>query len=287
MKNYSPPKRIQATFGKVEHHKKVGEIISSHSLNKQDIYQLALLGLKYEKPIRVLDIGCGFGRFSQSLNNLIPKKSKCIGVDCLEENRKPFLQTVENLGFESEFIAGPAEIINQLPENYFDLVLSSFSLYFFPEILTDIPRILKSDGNFVAITHSKYSLQEMLNDIRTSVMSANVDIENRFYYEKLLDKFSSENGFALLAEQFENVEEIQYSNLLHFPPEKLTPCYDYIDFRLSLMKDDMHFGNVISDENFYNTLQKTIEFKAKKFGKYILNKSDTIFVSNNKIRSNF
>ena len=279
MLNYSPPERIQATFGQVELHKKVGEIISFHSLNKQDIYQLALTNIGYKEPIRVLDLGCGFGRFTQALEGNIHNNSKCIGIDCLDENRRPYTNTVEKIGFQSEFIAGPAEVVKQLPENNFDLILSSFSLYFFPGIIENIPKLLKDDGKFVSITHSKYSLQEMLDDIRISVLSANVDIENRFNYERLLHKFSSENGLDLLSEHFNSVEDIQYSNLLYFPPEKLTPCYNYIDFRLSLLKDDQHFAQAISDENFYNTLHKRIEFKAKKFGKYILNKSDTIFIS--------
>jgi len=66
-----PDALIKKTFGQVQQHRLVGDINRRFSENRSDVYELALEGLDFDQPIRILDIGCAYGRFTSHLRRRV------------------------------------------------------------------------------------------------------------------------------------------------------------------------------------------------------------------------
>ena len=92
-----PDALFKETFGQVQRHRLVGDMMKQFSDNRCDVYDLALEALDFDQPIRILDIGCGYGRFTSHMKQHVPAGSRCTGLDLLMENRQPFLDTARHI----------------------------------------------------------------------------------------------------------------------------------------------------------------------------------------------
>lgn len=116
------------------------------------------------KGKNVLDLGCGAG---DSLKYLCQKGAASIyGIDISEEQIKQAKQKFEN--FQDNFLVSPMEELVDVPHNYFDIVISIFSIGYTSDIdktLENVYKYLKDDGIFViSWTHPFYYSLGMIND---------------------------------------------------------------------------------------------------------------------------
>ena len=266
-------REIRETFGKAKNHRDMHELILECSENREDIREIALTALDFSGCARILDVGCGFGFFTFALKNRIPPNSDITGVDLCGNNRDSFLSICRDLHSRGTFIEDKIERLHDFPPDSFDLILCSFALYFFPQIIPDIARILKPEGLFVTITHSEESFKELYHLIRDTLAQRASDPVGEFYLERLLRNFSAENGKRLLGPHFRSIEGITYNNRLLFPQRKKDDCLDYIRQKRRIFFKDIIEYHPSLEEEIYELLYRSFVDRDV----FILTKHDMIF----------
>ena len=268
---------LQDTYGRINLHSEIGGLIRHYSTNKTNIYDLALQKLYFSDSINVLDLGCGFGQFSAHLNNLIPKSSNITGIDPLESNRKPFIDYTNKFHFTGIFHCHSANLITEFNDNSYDLIISGFSLYFFSNLLSEIARILKPNGIFLSITHSKFCLIELLDDIRYALDIPPPITPEYLELDLTLANFNSENGLNILKSCFNTIDNTVYPNQLVFHRKDFDHCVKFVNFKLNTVSHDSHYHQTFNEPRFKTRLSDSIKNKMEKEGSYRLNKTDAIF----------
>jgi SAM-dependent methyltransferase len=158
---------IRKTYEELAWHCRSKDIIQAYALNTQDIRQVALGGLDLSHAGAVLDLGCGYGFFTEMLASRLRPGTKIMGIDMVNHrNKETFLDTLTVRGCRPSFIQGSADIIQDMEGASFDLVVASYSLYFFPHLIGEIARVLRTGGVYIAVTHSVHSLRELLLSLR-------------------------------------------------------------------------------------------------------------------------
>lgn len=237
-------------------HAEVGAIIQHHSENKEDIRFVVRDAIAWDDHIKsLLDLGCGYGWFEE----IIPPGLDLIGgIDCLEENERPFLAAAQPKAREVFFrrIVLPAP--SGIPAGRFDLIVSLYSLYFFPAFLPEISRLLRPGGLFLCLTHSESMLEEGEHYF---------DFKN---LRKVIEHFSAENGYAALRPHFKEIRHIDYLNSLVFRRGDEGQLSMYIDFKKEFIEKDVD-PRIVSDK-----MLRELERK----GELRFNKNDRIFLAN-------
>jgi SAM-dependent methyltransferase len=268
---------LDKTFGRVKLHQRIGKIILEQSTNPNPLISIVYKGISFTDKINIADIGCGYGRCINYLNDIVPKGSEYIGIDPLESNRTTFLNTTKIAGFTGEYLCGNANRISEFPDNYFDLILCNYSLYFFIDTLPTIVKKLKSNGLFITITHSTNSLIELLEDLQIVL---NIDYKSTWAElgsEQVLDNFNAENGLELLQPHFKDIEKIEYRNTLEFYNNDIDKLFDLLQFKKTSLIHHNDYADFIKTKAFDDKLRNVISSKINKIGKYILNKDDAVF----------
>ena len=275
--NNIPLDKLDKTFGRVKLHQRIGNIILEHSTNHSPLGSIVYRGISFTDKINVADIGCGYGRCISYLDKIIPRESEYIGIDPLESNRTTFLNTANTAGFSGKYICGNAERISEFPDNYFDLILCNFSLYFFIDTLPSIVKKLKPNGLCITITHSTNSLRELLKDLQIVLNIDHKSTWNELGSEQVLDNFNAENGLELLQPHFKEIEKIDYHNSLEFHDNDIDKLFDLLQFKKTSLIHHNDYADFIKTEEFDDKLRNTVSTKINELGKYVLNKDDAIF----------
>ena len=269
--------KLDKTFGRVKLHQHIGNIILEHSTNQNPLGAVVYKGISFDNKIHVADIGCGYGRCINHLDKIVPSDSEYIGIDPLESNRTTFLNAANTAGFSGKYICGNADQISKFPDNYFNLILCNFSLYFFIDTLPTIVNKLKPSGLFITITHSTNSLKELLKDLQVVLNIDHSSTWDELGSEQVLDNFNAENGLDLLQPYFKEIEKIDYHNSLEFYDKDIDKLFDLLQFKKTSLIHHNDYADFIKTKEFDKKLRYTITAKINKLGKYVLNKDDAIF----------
>ena len=245
-------------------HASVTNLILRLSTNKKDIREVALSGLNMDSVSDVLDLGCGYGFMSQMIASHARKDTHITGVDACKENRNEFIKSVSKYGCKAAFTY--LKIEDQLPfkTSSFDLIVCTFSLYFFVGTIGEIARVLRPDGFFIAITHSDKSFKGLYEAAGLK--------ESEVPLVALINKFSAENGGKMLAPYFWDIEKIEYENVLNFEPAHKNYLVEYIQFKLPLLDLSLDFSVPLPAD-----IEQKIENSLLEKGRIIVEKSDVIF----------
>ncbi|OQX82032.1 MAG: hypothetical protein B6D64_01205 [Bacteroidetes bacterium 4484_276] len=226
-------KTLAEVFKDVGSHQKINGIIKNHLTNQSDIREIALGGIDFLNAIKILDLGCGFGFFTQALRGKTNPQAKITGIDCHTQYRESYLDSCKYAGIEGRFIGECINSIRRIKSNSIDLILCSFALYFFPEIISQISRILKDDGVFVTITHGGPHMHQIGSHVKKAISANDLDYSDDLPFEILMNIFSGENGEGLLAPWFGNVRAKDYKNSLIFREAGFTDLEAYLRFKQS------------------------------------------------------
>jgi ubiquinone/menaquinone biosynthesis C-methylase UbiE len=247
-----------------EQHEGMASLIQRHSTNQTDVREAVLADLDLSSTKNVLDLGCGFGFMAEVMASRVASEAHFTGVDAWQSNALPFCRKVLSTGRHASFTCMQVGSKLPWPGHSFDLVSSSYSLYFFVEVLPDIARVLTPDGIFVCVTHSERSLVDLF-------CLAGLP-EARSRWTELMRGFSAENGQALLERHFGEVRRIDYPNTLKFTSETAADLTAFIHFKLQLLNPESNPQN-----HPPGALRHFVEEVLLSTGEVIVEKNDAAF----------
>lgn len=258
------PGRRLWPYGVPSTHEAASNLIRKHSTNPRDVRELALEHHDLSEVRAILDLGCGFGYMAEEVARRAHARAVVTGVDAHAANWRPFLRRVRSAGREARFRRMRIERALPFGAGEFDLVVCSYSLYFFVEVLPDIARVLAADGRLLAVTHSEASIRDML---------ALVGAERE--HSALLDlvrRFSAESGSAVLARHFGTVERTEYPNALLFEEGGLDDLLAYLRFKFRFVTDWPE-----SEPELHRLHERDFEERLACCGAIVLRKDDVAF----------
>ena len=245
-------------------HEAISAIIRRRSSNSADVRQAALAGLDLSAARNILDLGCGFGFMAEILARRAAPDARVVGVDLWPENEAPYLERVASTGRRGAFVC--AEVGSKFPcrDDEYDLVVCSYSLYFFVDALPEVVRVLAPGGLFVAITHSADSF--------VGLLEAAGPEQDGHELLSLARRFSAENGQQILENWFKDVTRIDYPNVLRFGPPHTDELLTYLRFKLPFLVADARPGDDLPD-----ALVRRVSEAMSRRGEVIVEKSDATF----------
>lgn len=162
---------------------------------------------------RVLELGCGTGAL---WHDLLPRCDQCelVLTDVSEDMLAAAEEKVSQVLPESDSAHFEQVDLNALPykDASFDVVIANHNLFYADDIhaaLLDIRRVLKSGGQLVCSTIGRDHLFELIALLRE------FDPELPWSAEQWAQVFGLENGYRLLSEYFNEVDQFEYDNNLH------------------------------------------------------------------------
>ena len=94
---------ILEIFLNVSLHKFASEIIRTHSSNPRDIREVALEKLELSNCKKILDVGCGFGFFTEALRGRIHPEALVTGLDMIQGYEPFFSRKLQAIRLQGTF----------------------------------------------------------------------------------------------------------------------------------------------------------------------------------------
>lgn len=269
-----PTQILSEVFRDTSGHVESSEIIIRHSANKKDIREIALEHLDLSDAKNIFDIGCGFGFFTEALKGRIHPAARVTGIDSFADYRQPYLNTCRKSGFDGAFSESGVALLSSLHSASADLVLSSFSMYFFPEVLPVVASILKITGKLIIITHYSSHLCELTAMIGEILTDLGFPQSEPPPHDRLIANFTAEDGLTKLSPYFEKIEKRDYLNDLVFNPQSASELIRYIAYKRSFFVPE----NILKDPVVTKQVENEIFRKVSKKKEFRITKNDAIFI---------
>jgi ubiquinone/menaquinone biosynthesis C-methylase UbiE len=268
-------KKIRKVFRDVQKHLAIAQLIRRFSTNKEDIRKIALNQADLSNCQNALELGCAFGAFTEALKDKLHPDAKITGIDIIPEYKPFFLEACRRAGYSGHFSSSGIDKIKKYPTDSFDLVICSYALYFFPNMIPEISRVLKKDGIFITITHSQADMREMVGIVK-KILKQNNSLEDKqsLPIEIIFEQFSAENGKKLLHRFFGRISAIDFKNTLVFQPHEIDSFIDYFQFKKSFFL----MGTGADNKIIINQLMMELQDLAMKKNLVTMCKDDKIFI---------
>lgn len=266
--------RIQKVFNDIHAHRRIADLIRRFSSNRRDVRQVALEGLDLRGCRRVLDLGCAFGSFAESLRGRVHPAATITGVDVIEAYEPLFCHACQQAGFRGRFLPGGTAVLKTFPDRSFHLILCSYALYFFPEVIPHLSRLLGREGIFIAITHHRRNAGELIDLAKNILGAKGLFRERDLPFEAIIGRFAAENGEAMLKPWFQRIKTIDYPNTLVFPKEDTPYLLEYFRF-----KSPLYFTGLETDtETLLPLVLEDLERVLAERNGLTISKDDRIFI---------
>lgn len=266
--------QIHKVFDDVQAHLRIADLIQRFSTNKHDVRRTSLEGLDLKDCRQILDLGCAFGSFTDKLKDRVSPDAVVTGVDVIGGYEPLFLAACRRAGIRGRFFSTGTSILETFADRSFDLILCSYALYFFPEAIPEIARLLYPKGTFVAITHQRQNAVEMIGLVKRVLDAMGLFHERDLPLENITGRFSSENGEALLQPWFGRIDVIDFPNKLVFSKRDIEHFLDYCRF-----KSPLYFTDTGLDmEAVIPAVSEQIRRAASERNGITVSKDDCIFI---------
>jgi len=267
--------KIRQVFCDVQKHRQIEQQIRHFSSNQQDIHLAALEKVDVSHCRRVLDLGCAFGAFTETLKGRLHPSAQVTGLDIVPEYEPFFLEACARAGYLGEFSNEGVQSIMKFDSETFDLIICSYALYFFVDVVPDIARILKPNGFFIAITHSKRNMQELIAAAKAILIKNKIlSLNELLPAETVTQQFSAENGRQLLSPHFCQIVPIDFHNNLVLRPQEIEFLLAYYQFKKPFFLNDTN----VLPQNFIDQLFEELKNRAASQEKLTVCKDDVIFI---------
>ena len=257
---------MASTLWSYEHptwHENASAIIKRHSTNQHDVRQEALAGLDLSEVRDVLELGCGFGFMAEEVARRVNAGARVVGVDACTANEDTFVARVAATGRQATFVNAVIDATLPFVSESFDLVVASYSLYFFPGILGEVCRVMRDGALLLAVTHSENCCHDLM-------AAAGFGGESPLL--RLVRRFSAENGMDKLSPWFADVDVVQYPNSLRFENGEVEDLLTYLRFKLPLA-----FSVSDSGPELPAFVEPTLRAAMERQNVLIVHKDDAIF----------
>ena len=262
-------------FVDIEAHIESGRFIRNTSTNKKDIREFTFQDVDLKKCRNVLDLGCSYGYFTRGLAGRLHPEAHLTGVDLWEGSEKYFINACRESGYIGEFVPSDAELCKQFPGQSFDLVLCSYSLYFFSYVIPDLARIVRPDGYFITVTHNVPHMTELVIVVKKLLEKRQGNPVSLLPLEELFDHFSNANGLQMLSPWFRDITKRKYVNSLKITDESLPALINYLCFK----RPKFVPRNLDLDEQFIRTdVADYLHEQLTKQDSMTITKDDTVFI---------
>jgi ubiquinone/menaquinone biosynthesis C-methylase UbiE len=262
-------------FDDIEAHIESGRFIRDNSLNRLDIRDFTFADVDLSHCKDILDLGCSYGFFIRGLAGRLHPNAIINGVDLWQGCEKYYVEACGKAGYKGQFCLSDEVFCSRYPDESFDLVLCSYALYFFPEAIPEIARVLRPDGLFITITHTMPHMQELISIIKEMLEQHTACPVRQLPLEELMDSFSSANGMQLLSPWFRDISEKEYTNSLCIDRTSLPDLISYLCFKRPLffpegcMVDNRFIESTVAD-HFRNILSRQDVMT--------ISKNDTVYI---------
>ena len=253
-----------SSFERPSWHAAIAEIIRRRSTNRTDVRDAVLRDLDFSSFRAVLDLGCGFGFMSEAIARRTAPDARIVGVDACAANEQPYLQRIAGAGRPGSFVCRRIDSRLDWPDNAFDLIVASYSLYFFPEVIPELARILNPHGLFVALTHTEESCRSLIHATGCG--------EAESHLLPISRNFSAENGGGLLEPWFGEVQRVDYRNSLVFEADEHDDLLAYLRFKLPFLSPGSEPGSELPEP-----LWQAVQESLSRQGRVVLSKNDAAF----------
>jgi ubiquinone/menaquinone biosynthesis C-methylase UbiE len=232
MADFLDKKKIRQVFRNVQKHQQIEALIRQFSSNQEDIRLTALNQVDLSSCRNILELGCAFGSFTEALKGRLHAAATITGMDIIAEYESFFLEACRRAGYSGTFSSTGVHSLKKCPSASFDLIICSFALYFFIDMIPEIARILKKDGTFITITHDQCNMQELITITRNTLEEHNLLANNQLLpAEVIMRQFTAENGEKLLSPLFGQIRKFDFKNTLVFQPWEIYFFIDYYQFK--------------------------------------------------------
>lgn len=195
--------------------------LHSYNINKVDWDKWCYKQIDFKKNSRVLELGCGSGKFWWKNKENIDENLDITVSDFSKSMLKIAKSKLKNINSNFKFQEINAESI-PYDDNTFDIVIAQHMIYFVPDIeqaLNEIRRILVPGGIFYVTANSSDSMKE-LNEL-VNDFDSNSGLNSNGYSTR----FELENGTDILKKYFNKVDvEILNGKILVNDPK---PVVEY------------------------------------------------------------
>jgi SAM-dependent methyltransferase len=179
---------------------------------------------------RVLDVGCGPGRFWTASAKTLPPDLDLTLVDLSPGMVEEAVKNVTEAGGKWRSVAGEVADVCALPfaDDSFDVVTAMHMLYHAPDkerAVSEIARVLKTDGTLIVTTNGTETMKE-LNQLSHAVFGTPA-------YDIGSAPFSLESGAPILSRYFQSVEVKKMTDVL-----RVTDAQDIVNYLRSFPPGD-------------------------------------------------
>ena len=252
-----------------------GRFIQDVSTNKHDIRDFTFSDVDLRGCKNILDLGCSYGFFTRGLAGRLHPDAHVTGVELWPRCEEYFLAACGDSGFSGQFVVSDKVFCKRFADKSFDLVLCSYALYFFPEAIADIARVLRSDGLFVTVTHTVPHMQELVGIFKKLLVKHKGIPVQILPLEKLFAAFSNANGQKMLLPWFQEVREKEYANALRIDEASLPSLINYLCFK----RPKFIPGEYKLDEQFIRSdVADNVRELLTRQGALMISKDDTVYI---------
>lgn len=176
--------------------------LHSYNINKVDWDEWCFKQMSFPKNARILELGCGVGKFWYKNKDNINKNLEITLSDFSKSMLKIAKNKLKEVNDNFIYKVINAEDIPYKDES-FDVVIAQHMIYFVPNIekaLAEIKRVLSSGGIFYVTANSCESMAE-LNELAEK-FAPNLGLNSNGFS----NRFDLENGKAMLKKYFSKID---------------------------------------------------------------------------------
>jgi len=241
-------------------------IISHEKFGSADINEWIFINLEITPALSILDLGCGTGKQTIPMSELVGNNGEILSVDISQESLDTLSIKANQLNMQDRitFLCGGLDDIhNHLIENSYDRVLSSFSLYYSQnprEVIKTIYNSLKPGGVFFFCGPSKDNNAELKNFHNKIKGFDNSSLSGGAL-------FMEETGQELTKEIFGSIDIFHFENTLKFDSQEALYNYwsSYNLYDRGIESDFISEAKKHFEQNtVFETTKRVLGIKAKK-----------------------